>query len=153
GDDTYLVHRNTDTVIEAAGEGTDTVRTDVDYTLTAGQEIEALSAASSTATTALHLTGNEFANTITGNAGDNWLNGGGGNDILYGLGGSDQFVFETALDALNNHVQIGDFTPGQDHIVLASSVFTGLGANHTLLDTSFLTIGSREIDSDDHVLY
>jgi Ca2+-binding RTX toxin-like protein len=69
------------------------------------------------------------------------------------LGGSDQFVFETDLDALTNQVHIGDFTAGQDHIVLASSVFTALGANHTLSDTSFLTIGSRAIDSDDHVIY
>ncbi|PZU58922.1 MAG: hypothetical protein DI547_09140, partial [Sphingobium sp.] len=91
GNDVYIVDEG-DTVIEAAGEGTDAVLTDISFTLGAGQEIETLMARTTSATTAITLTGNEFANVIIGNAGNNTLYGGGGNDTLNGGAGDDLLV-------------------------------------------------------------
>lgn len=75
GDDLYVVSAG-DTLIEAAGEGTDTVETSNGaFLLAANIEI-------------LTYTGSgNFAG--TGNAGNNVINGGAGTDILNGLAGDD----------------------------------------------------------------
>ncbi|MGR4865420.1 M10 family metallopeptidase C-terminal domain-containing protein [Caulobacter sp. LARHSG274] len=83
GNDTYIVDNIGDVVVENAGEGTDTVRASVSYTLSANVEnLELL-------TGALTGTGNDLANTITGNAADNLLYGMAGADTLFGAGGND----------------------------------------------------------------
>ena len=92
GSDTYYVDASGDQVMEARNGGTDIVRVAANagnYGLLAGQEVEVLAAASATATTALNLTGNEYAQTITGNAGANILKGWAGADVLDGRGGID----------------------------------------------------------------
>jgi subtilisin-like proprotein convertase family protein len=98
-----------DTVLELAGEGSDTIYCYGDYTLSAN--VENLSLNVSTEAT---LTGNERANTLRGHAGADTLIGGLGNDILFGGGGWDTFFFDSdfGLD------WIRDFTPGQDVIQL-----------------------------------
>ena len=50
--------------------------------LAAGSEVETLEAITQSDTTALNLTGNEFANNVLGNNGTNTLDGGGGTDML-----------------------------------------------------------------------
>ncbi|TDR90173.1 calcium-binding protein [Enterovirga rhinocerotis] len=125
GNDTYMVDHASDRVFESAGNGTDTVRTSVTYKLAAGQEIETLTASVATATTAINLTGNEFANTIRGNNGANVLNGGLGADRLQGFGGADSFVFDKAVSAANVD-RIVDFVSGQDKIRLDDAIFTAL---------------------------
>ncbi|ALC16895.1 hypothetical protein DSOUD_2128 [Desulfuromonas soudanensis] len=93
GDDTYLVDDVNDSVSEAAGEGNDTVQSDIDYTL--GENVENL-----TLTGAENLTGtgNSLNNVITGNAGDNTLSGFAGNDTLNGGAGSDTMMGGTGND-------------------------------------------------------
>jgi serralysin len=98
GDDTYNVDNAGDSVIEAAGQGNDRVLASVDYRLTGGAEVELLSAANQAGTTALTLTGNDFAQAIIGNEGVNSLNGNGGADTLYGLGGNDVIDGGTGAD-------------------------------------------------------
>src|SRR6185295_14138652 len=71
GDDTYVVDEVGDVVSEAAGEGTDTVRSFIDYAL--GDEIENLVLGG---TADLQGAGNALANTLLGNAGANTLDGG-----------------------------------------------------------------------------
>ncbi|WP_457150155.1 SdrD B-like domain-containing protein [Mesorhizobium sp. P5_C1] len=97
GNDIYTVDNAGDQVFEAAGEGTyDTVRTSVSYALAAGQQIETLATDNVAATTAITLTGNEFAQTIIGNAGANIIDGLGGADTMQGGLGNDTYTVDNA---------------------------------------------------------
>jgi Ca2+-binding RTX toxin-like protein len=84
GNDTYIVDNPGDVIIEKANEGTDTVQSSVNYTLTANVENLIL-----TGTAGITGTGNDLNNTITGNNKNNVLNGGAGNDTLNGAGGGN----------------------------------------------------------------
>ncbi|WP_262296663.1 hypothetical protein [Microvirga sesbaniae] len=89
GDDTYVTD-GLDTIVEAAGGGTDTVIASSSFSLAAFAEVENLSAAEGTA--GLALTGNGLANMLTGNAGANRLSGGAGADVLNGGLGQDSLT-------------------------------------------------------------
>jgi Ca2+-binding RTX toxin-like protein len=93
GDDVYFVNVATDVVRELAGEGLDTVQSDVGYTL--GAHLENLTL---TGTANLSGTGNELANLLNGNSGANTLNGGAGNDTLVGGAGLDSLIGGTGDD-------------------------------------------------------
>jgi parallel beta-helix repeat protein len=84
GDDTYIVNHSGDLVVEAAGEGTDHVRSSITYTLTANVENLTL-----TGSAAINGYGNELGNKLTGNAAANVLKGAEGNDTLDGGAGAD----------------------------------------------------------------
>jgi Ca2+-binding RTX toxin-like protein len=110
GDDTYYVDNVLDVVIEQAGEGSDTVFSTANYTLSDNIEILSLAGGS-----AVSGTGNAQSNTIFGNAGDNILDGGGSTDALSGLGGNDTFVFkagqahgDTVYEFEGNGAGVGD---------------------------------------------
>ena len=87
GDDRYFVSAAGDSIVEAAGEGTDTVYTALaSFTLSANVEN-------------LYFTGTgSFAG--TGNAGDNAILGGAGNDTLNGGLGSDTLSAGAGNDIL-----------------------------------------------------
>ena len=84
GDDTYGVDNAGDVITENAGEGIDTVRSSVTYTLTAALESLTL-----TGTSAINGTGNAVDNSLVGNSAANVLTGGAGNDSLDGSAGND----------------------------------------------------------------
>jgi trimeric autotransporter adhesin len=90
GNDVYYVGAG-DSVVEAAGAGTDTVVTFVDYTL--GANLENLLGY---VVTGLRLTGNELNNTITGNSGNDTIDGGAGADSLDGGAGADTLSYASA---------------------------------------------------------
>jgi Ca2+-binding RTX toxin-like protein len=102
GNDTYVVNAAGDVVTEAAGGGTDTVQTTINYTL--DPNVERLTLLGSTAlngagnSLANVLTGNTAANTLNGNAGNDTLNGAAGNDVLIGGAGSDRLIGGTGND-------------------------------------------------------
>ena len=98
GNDWYYVDNATDRVLENAGEGNDRVIAGASYVLGAGVSTESLVALSATATMAINLTGNAFAQSILGNAGNNILDSGGGGDTMLGLGGDDYYYVRTAGD-------------------------------------------------------
>ena len=93
GDDTYTVDNVGDVVTENFGEGTDTVKSSVNYALT-GTYVETLQLIGS----AVSATGNSQANTLIGNASNNTLTGLGGNDTLDGAAGADTMVGGTGDD-------------------------------------------------------
>lgn len=104
GDDIYQVYRKEAVVIENAGEGIDTIRSSMSYTLPANVENLSLSLTDITGT------GNSLDNIIVGSDGSQTLNGKGGNDILTGGGGTDYFVISPG----GGHDVITDFAVGVD---------------------------------------
>ncbi|PJE01524.1 MAG: hypothetical protein CK429_35370 [Mycobacterium sp.] len=95
GDDTYFVDNVGDVVIEAFGEGVDTVNSSVSYVL--GDNVERLLL---TGNGSISGTGNAATNIITGNGGANTLDGGAGDDQLIGGLGNDTYVIDSLGDVL-----------------------------------------------------
>ncbi len=108
GDDAYLIGSSgvagTYAVIEAEGDGIDTVQSHFNYVLDPHVENLILAeSASSVLSNAEFGTGNDLDNLLVGNSGDNILDGGAGNDVL--VGGvfrsiEDFFVLGTGSDIL-----------------------------------------------------
>ena len=136
GNDTYLVDNVGDKVIEKAGQGTDTVKSKVTFTL--GANVESLTLLG---TAAINGTGNELANTIIGNVGNNVLDGGIGADAMTGGAGNDTYVVDDAGDTIT------ELAGGGTDTVQSSITYT-LGAE---LENLTLT-GSAAIDGTGNAL-
>ena len=136
GDDLYRVEHPGDVVVEAVGEGLDTVYSLIDYTLPEHVEHLFLRTTDLPSTDPVHGEGNASANLLIGNFVNNVLIGGAGNDIfwggfsigsdygpgnddLYGDAGNDTYVVEgdfngfdtvhdVALPGEGNRLQFGN---------------------------------------------
>ena len=167
GDDTYLVDDALDVIIEAAGQGSDSVETTVTYALAAAASIEFLRAALPSAVTNLNLTGNAFDNTIFGNAGKNNLSGDLGSDKLYGNlgndaltggGGKDIFAFTTKLNKSTNVDRVTDYSVADDTVWLENAIFKALGSsgsatNPAKLKAAAFFSGKSAHDANDRIIY
>ncbi len=96
GDDLYLVDSAADVVTELAGEGTDTVQSNMTFSL-AGTHLENLLLLGK----ASNGTGNDSDNRITGTGIANVLIGAGGDDTLLGGRGADTLDGGTGNDTLD----------------------------------------------------
>jgi Ca2+-binding RTX toxin-like protein len=121
GDDFYVVYEPQDVIVELAGQGKDTVRSWIAYSLL-GSEVENLELQGSAD---IDGSGSAIANLITGNVGANLLLGDAGNDTLNGGEGHDTLDGGVGVDALNGGA-------GDDwYIIDAVSEVKELGAGLT----------------------
>ncbi len=123
GDDTYVVDDAGDAIVENAGEGTDTVQSQVSYALSANVENLTL-----TGTGPINGTGNALDNVLTGNSAANVLTGGLGNDTYVAT--LADTVVENAGEGIDT-VTAGTsytLTANVENLILVSSLdFTGTG--------------------------
>ncbi|SHN29960.1 Ca2+-binding protein, RTX toxin-related [Rhizobacter sp. OV335] len=136
GDDTYIVDSEDDGVVEAAGEGTDTVVRSYDSFFILNDGVENLTLTG----TVERGNGNDLDNLIIGNAsdnnllgldGDDTLIGGAGNDALFGSEGADSLVGGSGDDYYEVD-DAGDILvegTGEGDDFIRSSVSWTLGAN------------------------
>ncbi len=116
GNDTYYVSTG-DVVIENVGEGTDTIVSEVAWTL--GSTVENLVLAGNTS---IDGTGNDQYNQLTGNAGNNRLDGLGGGDTMTGGLGDDTYVVDSIFDVVVE-------TAGEGIDTVESSISLALAGN------------------------
>jgi len=151
-----------DRLLEAAAEGSDLVKSNINYTLpdnveklilTGGNDVKGI--------------GNNLNNVITGNSGNNILNGaynndqllgkggndilvgGKGNDILTGGGGKDSFIFYAPTEGIDT---LKDFVSGVDNIKVKASSFGG-GLTTGVLAAEKFVLGTAAKDSSDRFIY
>lgn len=165
GDDTYHIDHKRNRIEEAAGEGTDTVLSSVNFTLRFhSQHIENLLL---TGAGDISGTGNGLDNVIVGNAGNNrldgaWgddrLDGGAGDDILIGHvgddvltggAGADEFRFESGGGA----DRVTDFDVAQDRLAFGAGIAPGAltvaaqGFDTLISDGAGLTVLLQGVDA------
>ncbi len=139
GDDTYWVANTGDVVVENEGEGIDTVKSSISYTL--GANLESLILA--TGVSALNGTGNSLNNYLTGNSGVNTLNGGVGADTMAGGGSDDTYVVDDVGDVVIENTNAGEDT-------VQSNFSYTLGANVenlTLTGTANIDATGNELNN------
>jgi Ca2+-binding RTX toxin-like protein len=132
GSDTYVVDSASDTIVEQASQGTDSVISSITFDLT-GKQLEKLTL---TGTAAINATGNDFSNVITGNSatnalvgwgGDDFLTGGTGNDHVGGQSGNDHYIFRKGdgADNMNDMVIAATTAPADVSAANALNVRAG----------------------------
>ena len=115
GNDTYIVDDLADVVVEAAGEGTDTVETEM-----AELSIELMANVEN-----LKYTGIDADPFVgTGNSGNNVISGGDLNDTLSGLAGNDTLNGGLGSDTLNGGDGNDTLNGGDDNDVLNGGIGT-----------------------------
>lgn len=109
GDDTYVLEVN-DSVIESAGEGTDTVDARLNTYILANNVENLIFGGTGN----FAGTGNAAANTITGGAGDDVLRGGGGVDTMNGGAGIDTADYTLAAAGVVARIDLQQATNDGD---------------------------------------
>ncbi|GAB5470479.1 MAG: hypothetical protein Kilf2KO_35090 [Rhodospirillales bacterium] len=126
GNDTFIVRESGDQVFEGVGEGNDTVRADIDFSLSdAAGEVENIflmygqgDLTASGNNTKNRLFGNEGNNQLFGGDGNDRIDGGSGGDTMTGGAGKDTFFVDTATDVI-----VEDVAGGKDRVIVSTTVF------------------------------
>jgi len=138
GDDIYHLYSAKNNALEQAGNGIDTVKTWMSYSLPS--HIENLTVTGS----GRQAVGNALDNIVTGGDGTQTLDGGAGNDVLIGMAGADIY----ALAAGNGSDLIVGFT-AEDSVRLTGYGITSFSQLSSQLtqkgDDAVLNLGNGEI--------
>jgi Ca2+-binding RTX toxin-like protein len=121
GNDTYVIDA-TDTIIEAANEGIDTVQSSGTFSLAPFANLENITL---TGVAAINATGNASNNNLTGNTAANILNGGTGVDTLVGGLGNDTYIVDTTTDTITEAAGAGTDTV-QSSVTFSLAPFANL---------------------------
>ncbi|MCC6920918.1 MAG: hypothetical protein IT548_17105 [Alphaproteobacteria bacterium] len=143
GNDTYVITSG-DTIVEAAGGGTDTVQSDTTVAALAAN-VERLFL---TGTSAINGAGNELANQINGNTANNQIIGLDGNDSLLGGAGGDTLQGAAGADRLTGGTQRDKLIPGVDgdqDVLIFNIVNDSTGVTRDVIDRIDLN-GEDKID-------
>ena len=135
GDDDYIVDITGDIVTELAGQGTDTVRSAISFSLAALGNVENLYIYGA----ATSGTGNALNNFIGGSGNAELLNGLAGNDTLNGYGGADTLNGGDGNDTLDGGAGDDSMTGGlgNDTYVVDSTLDIVIEATLSGTDTVF----------------
>ena len=125
GNDVYYVDNAGDVITENPGEGTDTVRSSIGYTLGANLENLTLTGSAS-----IKGTGNAADNVIIGNSGNNSLAGLGGADTIDGGGGIDTVVYSASPSGVNVSLATGVGTGGDAQGDVLSNIENITGSSY-----------------------
>jgi hypothetical protein len=87
-----------------------------------------------------------------GSGDDSFTFAGGKQGEVLGEAGADLFTFKRKLAPEKHVATIGDFTPGEDAIVLSKGLFKGLGEKGALKGKLFHA-GNKAADVDDRIVY
>nr|WP_269769548.1 M10 family metallopeptidase C-terminal domain-containing protein [Roseomonas rubea] len=136
GDDTYVIDATADLIVEALGQGFDTVRT-LRAAFVLPLNVEAIVATSAIAHS---FTGNTLDNLLVGNIGADTLNGAAGNDTLDGGAGIDRL-----LGGLGDDVYVIDATAD----VIVESLGQGFDTVRTLRATFVLPLNVEAVVATD----
>jgi len=142
GNDAYYIDNAGDTVLELAGEGTDTLYTVFNTTLSGAlAEIENLTL---TGLNNLSAVGNAAANSIVGSDGNNTLAGGDGSDKLNGGLGADSLSGGNGNDTLDGGLGRDTLTGGAGNDSFSFATLTGSPLATPDLITDF-TLGADRV--------
>ena len=125
GNDLYYVDNAGDVITENPGEGTDTVRASIGYTLGANLENLTLTGSAN-----IKGTGNAADNVIVGNSGNNTLAGLGGADTIDGGAGVDTVVYSASPSAVNVSLATGLGTGGDAQGDVLSNIENVAGSSY-----------------------
>jgi serralysin len=148
GDDLYIVDAVGDSVVEFAGQGTDSVLTSLSV-FTLPTNVENLAVLAGTAFTGI---GNASDNSLTGSSASDFLSGLDGNDIIQGGGGGDTLLGGNGADQFryvgnDGFDTVSGFQSGVDKFALLTAFFTptatvafaqGAGVFATTANSTFL---------------
>ncbi len=104
GNDVYVVDSTGDRVDESGSNGTDTVTSSVDFSLSSNRVSGSVENLMLIGAADIDATGNALNNTLVGNSGDNVLDGGAGRDLMQGGGGDDTYVVDNNFDTVDESV-------------------------------------------------
>jgi Ca2+-binding RTX toxin-like protein len=144
GDDTYVIDARA-IIVENGGEGIDTVRSSVTFTLQSNVEKLELVGTANAWGSANGLdntvTGNDGYNSLFGRGGMDTLDGGLGNDTITGGTGADRLIGGAGVDRFvfakgDGADVVVDFGAGGGHDVIDVSALFAAGAKATLAATS-----------------
>ncbi|MDK3018552.1 beta strand repeat-containing protein [Pseudodonghicola flavimaris] len=152
GDDTYIINDTDDVIVEAAGEGSDTVMTRLASFALTDRNVENLTGTSNAGQSLSGnsrdnaITGADGDDTLSGKAGNDRLDGGAGADMMSGGAGDDTYVVDDAGDGVIENAGGGTDTVETD---LASYSLGTLANIENLTGTSVAgqVLGGNTLDN------